>query len=49
MNRWPKVEGVVKEILGTECYPGLGLRVEWESPEMVTRDVHTVAPEGTVE
>ena len=49
MNRWPKVEEVVKEILGTECYPGLRLRVKRESPKMEARDVHTVVPEGKVE
>ena len=49
MNRWPEVEGVVKGILGTKCYPGLGSRVEWELPEMEVRDVHTMVPEGKVE
>ena len=34
---------------GTECYPGLRLRVEWETPKMEMRDVHTVVPEGKVE
>ena len=34
---------------GTECYPGLGLRVKRKMPEMEMRDVHTVVPEGKAE